>query len=276
MFLLVSLLLSGGCVSIPSQAERNEHAHKLASDRGWVSSVISTDYFLLQTYVPAKLQSTKELAIYIEGDGLAWINRSTPSFNPTPANPLALQLALQDDKPAAYLARPCQYVNFDQSPNCSQKYWTSYRFAPEVIYATNQAIDQLKLKFGAKTLVLIGYSGGGAVAALVAAQRKDVSYLMTIAGNLDHQAWTNKQQLIALGNSLNPVDFSDKLQNVKQTHYVGGKDNITGEFVARSYSKKFASSLSNSIVVIPHFNHVCCWEKYWPDLKNSKINNDEK
>ncbi len=265
-----------GCVSIPSHTARNEHARKLAIDRGWVSSLINTDNFLLQAYVPAKLQSAKELTIYIEGDGLAWINRSTPSFNPTPANPLALKLALQDDKPAAYLARPCQYVSFDQSPNCSQKYWGSYRFAPEVIHATSQAIDQIKLKFGAESLILIGYSGGGAVAALAAAQRMDVSYLITIAGNLDHQAWTNKQQLRPLQNSLNPADYADKLQNIKQTHFVGGKDGITGEFVARAYSKRFVSDLSNSIVVMPDFDHVCCWQMYWPDLKNSKVINDEK
>lgn len=275
IFLLVLLLLSG-CVSIPSHTVRNEHARKLASDRGWVSSLINTDNFLLQAYVPAKLKSAKELTIYIEGDGLAWINRSTPSFNPTPANPLALKLALQDDKPAAYLARPCQYVSFDQSPNCSQKYWSSYRFAPEVIHATSQAIDQLKLKFGAESLVLIGYSGGGAVAALVAAQRKDISYLMTIAGNLDHQTWTNKQQLSPLEHSLNPADYADKLQNIKQTHFVGGNDGITGEFVARAYSRRFVSDLSKSIVVMPDFDHACCWQMYWPDLKNSKLNNDEK
>ncbi len=275
IFLLTLLLLSG-CASIPGQSVRNEHTYKLASDRGWLSNVINTDYFLLQTYVPAKLQSTKKLTIYIEGDGLAWINRSTPSFNPTPVNPVALKLALQDDKPAVYIARPCQYVNFDQSPNCSQKYWSGHRFSPEVIYATNQAVDQLKLKFGAKELVLVGYSGGGAVAALVAAQRTDISYLITIAGNLDHQTWTARQQLSPLRNSLNAADFTDKLQNIKQIHYVGGKDHIIGEFVARAYSKKFASGLSNSIVVMPDFDHVCCWEKYWPDLKNSKINNDEK
>jgi len=263
-------------VAIPGKAERNEYACTLANTHGWVSSMIETDDFLLQAYVPAKPKPAKVLTIYIEGDGLAWINVSTPSFNPTPSNPLALMLAVRDDAPAAYLGRPCQYVNFDQTSKCSQKYWTSHRFAPEVIRAVNQAIDQLKFKFSSEKLILVGYSGGGAVAALVAARRTDVAYLMTIAGNLDHQAMTNKQQLSPLRGSLNAADFADKLQNIKQIHYVGGKDHIIGEFVARAYSKKFANGLANSIVVMPDFDHVCCWEKYWPDLKNSKINNDGK
>lgn len=275
VFLYILLLLTG-CISVPGQAVRNTYATTLASVHGWVANAIKTDDFLLQSYIPAKLQSTKILTIYIEGDGLAWINRSTLSNNPTPVNPLALKLALLDDKPAAYLARPCQYIDFFRSPSCSQKYWGSHRFAPEVIRATSQAIDQLKSSFSAETLVLVGYSGGGAVAALVSAQRSDVSHLITIAGNLDHQTMTTKQNLSPLRGSLNAADFVNKLDKVKQIHYVGGNDHVVGEFVARAYSKKFASGLSNSIIVMPDFDHVCCWEKYWPDLKNSRINNDEK
>lgn len=275
LFLLAVLFLSS-CVAIPTQSERAAHTKKLASNHRWVAQEIKTDDFLLQTYVPEKLQSAKELTVYIEGDGLAWINTSTPSFNPTPINALALSLALRDDKPAVYLARPCQYVNFEQSENCNQKYWTSHRFAPEVIHATNQAIEQLKLKFKAEKLILVGYSGGGAVATIVSALRNDVSYLITIAGNLDHKTWTQKHQISPLTSSLNPVSFSDKLQSIQQTHYVGGKDRIVPEAVARAYAAKFTNQVSNSIVVIPEFDHVCCWEKYWPTLKNSKIYHDEK
>jgi hypothetical protein len=60
-----------------------------------------------------------------------------------------------------------------------------------VISASNQAVDALKQRYGAQEIVLVGYSGGGAVAALVAARRTDVVRLVTVAGNLDHLAWTH-------------------------------------------------------------------------------------
>ena len=86
------------------------------------------------------------------------------------------------------------------------RYWTTHRFAPEVIRASDLALDRLKTLFGAQRLVLVGYSGGAAVALLVAARRHDMGQIITVAGNLDHQAWTHYHHVQALSGSLNPVD----------------------------------------------------------------------
>ena len=267
IFGLLMLLALTSCIS-NSPAERQSKADLLVAGKGWQKLQLPTVDFVLTAYVPSIIRSSDTLTIYIEGDGLAWINASTPSFNPTPNNPLALKLALRDTSPAAYLARPCQYVELSQSSNCSQKYWTHSRFSPEVIDATNQAIDQIKLRFNADKLMLVGYSGGGAVAALAAARRQDVIRLVTIAGNLDHRIWVKEHHLSPLSNSLNPADEWEKLQNIPQTHFVGGKDLNVGESVARGYAAKFPSSLTPSIVVIPNFDHHCCWEENWPNLKD--------
>ena len=97
--------------------------------------------------------------------------------DPTPVNPLALQLALRDPSGAAvYLARPCQFVAAPDKRECARAYWTEQRFSPAVIAASLEAISQLKQRYGAQRLVLVGYSGGGAVASLVAAQRGDVAH----------------------------------------------------------------------------------------------------
>lgn len=264
-----SLLWLTSCISIPDQSERNANARKLASTHGWIETTIRTDDFLLQGYIPAELNSTKTLTIYIEGDGLAWINRSIPSVNPTPVNPLALRLAIKDSKPAAYLARPCQYVDFNQSPNCSLKYWSSHRFSAEVIRASNQAIEQLKFRFKAEKLILVGYSGGGAVAALVAAKRNDVVRLVTIAGNLDHETWTKLHHISPLHGSLNPVDAWQNLQKIPQLHLVGGDDtNITPQ-IAYAFSDRFPHNFRPKVKVIKDFNHVCCWVEQWPALAES-------
>lgn len=64
----------------------------------------ATDDFTLLTYLPPISGAVNTLTIHIEGDGLAWINSSTPSSDPTPTNPLALRLALLDTAPSVYLA----------------------------------------------------------------------------------------------------------------------------------------------------------------------------
>ncbi len=267
------MLLVSACASIPNQTERTQNATHIAKMHGWINQSIETHPFVLQAFLPSKLNKVDTLSIYLEGDGLAWIKPTIPSENPTPNNPLGLKLALLDKNAAVYLARPCQYIAENQSKNCPQKYWTSHRFSPEVIASTNQAIEQLKHKFGAKTLILIGYSGGGAVAALVAASRSDVIKLITIAGNLDHAYWTNQRRLLPLSGSLNPADAWHDLQSIQQQHYVGAKDNIIDEGVVRSYASKFKISDNLNISVLPRFDHHCCWESIWPDLVENHFGN---
>ncbi|MDA7087445.1 hypothetical protein PH586_13715 [Pseudomonas sp. SA3-5] len=168
--LLPSLLLAA-CVQVPSPAERRAQADALATPRGWERLTLPAGDFELIGYAPARIRAGEELTVYIEGDGFAWASSTRPSRDPTPRSPLALQLALaQPAGNAAYLARPCQYGDA-QASDCSPRYWTDARFAEQVIAATDRALDALKARFAAQRLVLVGYSGGGAVASLVAARR---------------------------------------------------------------------------------------------------------
>ena len=85
----------------------------------------------------------------------------------------------------AYLARPCQFMPMDRNPQCAVPYWTGKRYTPEVIASMNDAVDRLVARVPGQPVNLIGYSGGGAVAVLIAARRHDVATLRTVAGNLD-------------------------------------------------------------------------------------------
>jgi hypothetical protein len=269
ILLLVIFLI--GCTSNAPE-ERREQSTKQATDAGWQSVILETDSFHLAAFLPLYLLHTDILTIYIEGDGMAWVNRSTPSSNPTPRDPLALKLALSDpDKTAVYLARPCQYVVGKDQTHCAQKYWTDSRFASEVIAASDQAVSQLKSRFQAKQIRLVGYSGGGAVAALVAAQRDDVEMLVTVAGNLDTVFWIKTNHLSPLTGSLNPADAWRNLQSIKQRHYVGGQDQVMGESIARSYAVRFDTMHKPPITVIPDFDHHCCWVKRWPEFVKSQF-----
>lgn len=269
--LLFLTLWLGACAQVPSVSERLDFANSVASQKDWKSEAIHTDSFKLRAYLPQVPKKTEVLNVYIEGDGLAWINSSTPSFDPTPANPLALKLALLDADASAYLARPCQFTGAEQQLGCSKKYWTTHRFSPEVIAASNEGVSQLKLRFFANKVRLIGYSGGGAVAALIAARRHDVAQLITVAGNLDHATWTKQHRISSLSGSLNPADEWNSLQEIPQHHYVGGKDSVIDESIAQGYVARYPVNKKPSINVIPTFDHHCCWESVWPSIVESKF-----
>lgn len=264
--LALACLLLAGCVSLPTPQERWRHADTLATAQGWQALPIAADPFELLAYAPRNATPADTLTLYLEGDGFAWLSASMPSADPTPRDPLALRLALlHPGGHAAYLARPCQFADAQKS-GCAQRYWTHARFAPEVIDATNRAVDALKQRFGAKELVLVGYSGGGAVAALVAARRQDIRALVTVAGNLDHGAWTRFHRIDALRESLNAADVADRLARIPQTHFVGGKDRVIPLQLAQHWPPAIAGRQGSNLRIIPDADHACCWVERWPGL----------
>jgi len=265
-FTLSIAVCCAACTGLPTSAGRRQFADTLAAQKQWHGSLLYVEKFQLMAYMPNALAPTASLTIYIEGDGLAWITGARVSRDPTPSDPVALRLALaQPEGAAAYLGRPCQYVDAVAS-NCSSRYWTQARFSSDVVEATDMAIESLKKRFGARHLTLVGYSGGGAVAALVAGKRRDVDRLITVAGNLNPVAWVGLHHLAPLTGSLNPADNVNRLRGVAQRHLVGGRDeNITPELV-RSFAALFPESERPRVTVVPGFDHRCCWVEQWPLL----------
>jgi hypothetical protein len=262
MLLIIVLALSG-CLTLPDAQERKHSAMQMATDQGWEFSQWKAADFVLAGFAPRNLQAST-LRIYIEGDGLAWITSRRPSKNPTPVTPVSLKLALLDQQPSVYLARPCQYVM--PAAGCSMKYWTSHRYAEEVVSATSEALSQIKKRHGAQKLELFGYSGGAAIAALVAARRDDVTRLITVAGNMDHEYWTAYHKVSPLNGSLNPADYVSQLQMIRQIHLVGDEDDNVPLEVINAYLSRIHATGEVSVHVIPDYDHECCWSDNWQRL----------
>jgi pimeloyl-ACP methyl ester carboxylesterase len=241
------------------------NAAGIAASAGLRRMDIRTGTFDLVAYV--RFAAAPVLRVYIEGDGHAWMRRDTPSEDPTPWNPVALDLAAVDPAPSvAYLARPCQYIAAGTDPGCRVYYWTEGRYAEPVIASMNAAIDRLLAASGAESLELIGFSGGGSVAALVAARRQDVANLRTVAANLDTAAWTAEQRLSRLTGSLNPADFTDKLAYLPQMHFSAADDSVVGIAVVRAFQGRFARRNCVGAETVPGVGHGDGWQAVWPSL----------
>lgn len=263
---LVASFLISACSTIPAVSERIDTAKQLAAQAGFQESVLSNAQFDIVAFSKPSRQVNSVLVIYIEGDGRAWKTASLPSDNPTPTNPLALRLAIQDPRPAvAYLARPCQFVALP-SRGCSEKFWTSARFSPVIIETMNEAIEKLKQQFGASQLVLIGYSGGGAIVTLIAARRSDIKTIITVAGNLDTDAWVRLYGLEPLSESINPASIAQSIRNIPQIHYVGAKDDVIPKAISQIFLQKMGKPNQAKVIELPNYGHVCCWTERWGEL----------
>lgn len=200
------------------------------------------------------------LSVYVEGDGYAWATRSRPSADPTPRAPVALGMAARETRGSVlYVARPCQFVT---SPACSPDVWTRNRFSTTVVQAVAEAIEAERRAVGAVEVHLTGYSGGGIVAALVAARLDSVAGLVTVAAPLDVDAWTRHHGVSPVDGD-RPMAAAARLRDVAQLHLVGGEDRIVPAEMVSSYLSAVRPTCAE-MRIIPQFDHHCCWERLPP------------
>lgn len=265
--LAVAAALVCACSSVDI-APRARKASLIAREAGWSQRLMAAGGFdVVAIVAPPATARLDVLTIYIESDGLAFLDRMTVSDDPTPLDPLALRLAIAaPQRPAAYLARPCQYTMRDNGRNCRPMLWTSHRYGPEVVDSMGRSVDALKAAAGTQRLVLVGYSGGGVVAALLAARRPDVAAIVTVAAPLDLAYWTKRDALAPLTGSLDPASFADQLARLPQVHFAGTRDDVVGPDVVRAYLARLPRPNSATLVEMSGYDHRCCWVENWPRL----------
>lgn len=245
---------------------RQQKAAFFAEKAGWGLQVLRGGQFDVVSFARPQPRAGAPLAVYIEGDGLAFLDRYTVSPDPTPDDPIGLRLALSHPGAnAVYLARPCQYSSLTER-RCDATYWTGRRYAPEIVDSMDRAIDEAKRRAGAGSVILAGYSGGGAIAVLLAARRTDVAGIVTIAANLDVKYWTGRDRLAPLSGSLDPADVVQRVSAVPQVHFAGGRDDVVGADVVQSYVSRMSDRSRTAVITMAEFDHRCCWAAEWPRL----------
>ena len=253
--------------SMNSQSSK-EQMFATYANQGFQKNIIRTSTFDIFALLRPASMISDTLHVYIEGDGRAWISRRRVSNNPTPVRSTTFDVAKKDPSTNAilYLARPCQYTTSDSL--CSPKYWTSHRLSSEVITALNESIDKIKIKTQSKKIVLIGYSGGGPAAVLIASRRSDVVFLGSFAGNIDINKWTSWHKVSPLIGSQDPMQVAHSLSSIPQRHLTSFDDSI----VPPAINKNFCDIIQkeNSCICIQGVEHSDDWYKVW-DYNYKKI-----
>lgn len=268
--LLLPFLVISGCGPLYGLRTARDNAADIAARHGFQRDFWPAGPFTITVFHRGLTERRGILRVYIESDGRAWTRAGRIASDPTPGNPLALKLAVQDPSPAVlYIARPCQFTQPADARSCHPKYWASHRFAPEVIGALDQVIDAAlaRARGGPRDgpqVELVGYSGGGSLAALIAARRGDVHWLLTLAANLDHQAWTAYHGVSAMSGSMNARDVAPELATLPQLHLVGDNDSVVPQSIIASYQA--VAGPAARFQVIKGYSHTCCWEQDWKQL----------
>jgi hypothetical protein len=254
-YLTLVYILLAGCMTSSQPFERITSKYSLVRDDipgvGFHHAVYS------RKDVP--IASGKFLHVYISGDGSPYVRKGLIAADPTPRHPMVPKLMNIDPNPAILLGRPC-YHGYAKTPPCSPHLWTHARYGEEVVASMAEALKR-SIPSGRK-LVLIGFSGGGVLASLLANRLPEVVAVVTLAANLDIEAWSDYHGYTRLQASLNPAEQQPLAEDVVQLHYVGAKDKrITPEL-----SRSAIHHPGGKLKLLPDTSHDKGWERHWPAI----------
>ncbi len=238
-----------------------EHAERIAQRGGLESLLLPGTAFSHRAFARA---SGREglLILIVDGDGSPWGRTGMRvASDPTPRVPLALKLAVETPHSVLYLGRPC-YFGLQRKAPCSARDWTSDRYAADIVASMVAAADNYAEAHQVAKILLVGYSGGGTLVMLMAPHMPQVVGVVTIAANLDPDAWTQLHGYAPL-TGLNPTLEPPLPRNVQEWHLVGERDTNVPYSATQRYLQRVPPDRVRRYV---GFDHVCCWETEWPSV----------
>jgi pimeloyl-ACP methyl ester carboxylesterase len=259
-----------GC-TIQSKVQQSNHQsnyQEISTKAGLSETHIQTQSFTLKRLSNPAFERLKQetpslkehqnrvIHVYLEGDGRAWINRNTISMDPTPIAATGLALMSLDPNPALYISRPCHFQQTDKI--CHPLIWTHLRYSQTVIDALAEAIRS-NINHNTK-VTLIGYSGGGTLAWLLARELKQVSAIVTLAGNMNTQMWYEHHHYSPLVGSQDPSHLTPLPGSIAQLHLSGSADtNILADWTRVFSEQQGCSQFS----LVQNASHSRGWLPYW-------------
>jgi pimeloyl-ACP methyl ester carboxylesterase len=136
------------------------------------------------------------------------------------------------------------------------------RYSEEVVSSLSAVVNKLLGQGGYQKIAWFGHSGGGTLAVLLASRFQQTVSVVSVAANLDVEAWAAYTRHIDLSGSLNPAQLPPLPRSVFQRHYAGSEDRIVPSLLMA----KAAIQLGSKLLIINDYDHVCCWEELWPAI----------
>jgi pimeloyl-ACP methyl ester carboxylesterase len=237
-------------------------ATRAAQHAGLTSATVQGTQYQHEIFVHSSTPGDT-LFVFIEGDGSPWSRDGlTVSRDPTPHRALALELAEHTPHSILYLGRPC-YFSARTDSGCNTRLWTSERYSARVVESLAAVVNRYAANNAYRRVTLIGYSGGGALAVLMAPRIPSTGAVITIAANLDVEAWASWHGYLPLEGSLNPATEAPLDPAIQQWHLVGDRDLSVPPRVSRRY---LGNVRAERIWHFASFDHVCCWVEQWSSI----------
>ena len=235
----------------------NQHAE----DLGFNEKVYQGTKFFHKVYSNPKTVD-KFIHVYLGSDGTPWENPKQIASDPTPRNPVMLRLMALDSTASVYVGRPC-YHGFSRRPECHPRWWTSARYSEPILESLGSVLTQIWEEHESSEMILFGYSGGGALAMLLAERLSYVQGVVTLAGNIDIEAWADYHAYSPLTESINPASRLPLRETLFQLHVIGRKDKAVPPPMVQLALKRQDGIKP---IVIDDVDHQCCWEVLWPGI----------
>ena len=248
------------CVGAASCATPAQRIDARAQNAGLIRTIEQGTAFQHIVYA-RDVQGDATLTVFLEGDGVPWTDGLVPAADPTTRKPLALDLLLATKGAALYVTRPCYQSLSD--PACRPELWTFARYGDPVVDSMMRVIATQAAMRDAKSVRLVGYSGGGVLAVLIAERLAQVSEVITIAANLDVAAWSSHHRYLPLTDSLDPAR-SERSHAFREVHLQGALDRTVPSSTTQRYFTRYPQAQQRTFA---EFDHVCCWVEQWSRIE---------
>lgn len=253
---MLLVLPLAGCEHWQTIAERHRLQQRIVQGEGFRHRLLWNDAAKQAMITPDA--GSRTWHVYIEGDGHAVNVFGQPSADPTPPSPLLLPAVAADSAPALYLGRPCYFDTAD--PQCHPARWTLERYSAGTVASLRAAVTGLLPP--RDRIILIGHSGGGTLALLLAAQLPQTCAVITLAGNLDVGAWLQANDFTPLPDSLDPSTRPPLSAAITQWHFAGTDDKM----ILPQWIQAFSARQPNAHYrLLPDTDHIRPWQRHLLD-----------
>lgn len=244
-------LLLAGCVRWQQTIEQHELQQQVVDSGLFKHRLIWNDAAQQRFTQPTSVKRIWH--VYIEGDGHAVTLTGAPARDPTPLGSVLLPALGADREPALFLGRPCYFDTADT--RCDARHWTLLRYSDDVVQSLGAAL-QNQIPPGDQ-VILIGHSGGGTLATLLAARLPQTCAVITLAGNLAVGRWLAANDFTPLPDSLDPAMQPPLPARISQWHLAGADDTV----ILPAWIEEFARQQPNAHYrLVPGAGHLKPWQ----------------